>query len=145
MSFIDQSSIDRFANTYDEFFDFFCRPIVIHKEPIQVINQIQQTNMYGYNAQSNDVNYSYIPVTGQFMARISYQKNQTEDFAPDIRVNLPQGKVSIIVKEEAKNFISNGKTIKIEFDNKTFNSISTYAVRKYLSKTYYQYFLEETN
>jgi len=144
MSFIDSGVAASFSAEFESFFDYFARPIVVHKEPIQVINQVQQTNLYGYNSQSNDTNYTYIPVTGVFMARISYQKNQVEDLLADLRVNIPQGKTSIIVKEAAKDFISEGKTIKIEFDGKTYNSISTYAVRKYLNNTYYQYFLEET-
>lgn len=144
MSFIDSGVASSFSSEFERFFDYFARPIVVHKEPIQVINQVQQTNMYGYDSQSNEVNYTYIPVTGVFMARISHQKNQVEDILSDLRLNIAEGKTTIIVKENAKNFISNGKTLKIEFDGKAFNSISTYAVRRYLDKEFYQYYLQET-
>lgn len=141
---IPENIAKEYSEKFDQFFDYFSRDIIIHKEPLKVIVAPNVTPLYGYESQSVPENYQYIPVNATFKARISYNKKQNEETLTDLQFALAKGVVTIIVKEPAKDYIENGSTIKIEFDGKTFNKISSFAIRRYLNNSYYQYYLEET-
>lgn len=144
MSFINPSVADRFSQEFEKFFDYFSREFIVHKEPLKVLVSPAATPLFGYDTTSIPENYTYIPQNQTFKGRISYNKKQNEETISDLQFAVTKGVVTLIVKEDAKNYIENGTTIKIEFDNKTFNKITTPAIRKYLNNTYYQYYLEET-
>jgi len=145
MSIMNPTIASGIAQEFDQFFDSFSRDIIVHKEPKKILNSVQPTNiLYGYDAQGNQPQYTFIPESKIFKARISYNKKQTVESLSELQFSIPQGSVTIVVKEDAKNYIENNKTLKIEFDTKAFKIVTTPAVRKFLTKTYYQYFLEET-
>lgn len=145
MSIMNPIVASGIAQEFDQFFDSFSRDIIIHKEPKKILNSVQATNvLYGYDIQGNQPQYTFIPESKIFKARISYNKKQNIESLSELQFSIPQGSVTIVVKEEAKNYIENNKTLKIEFDEKAFKIVTTPAVRKFLVKTYYQYFLEET-
>lgn len=144
MALISPEAADIFSKKFEEFFDFFSREFTVNKEPLRVLVSPAVAPLYGYEAQSTPENYTYIPVNKKFKGRISYNKKQNEDTLSDLQFNVAKGVVTIVVKEDAKNYIEQGTTLNIEFDGKTFNKISSFAVRKYLNNTYYQYYLEET-
>jgi len=146
MSIINPNVASGIAQEFDQFFDSFSRDIIVHKEPKKILsNSIQNVNpIYGYDSQGGQPQYAFIPESKVFKARISYNRKQTVENISEIQFSVPQGTVTIIVKEDAKNYIENNKTLKIEFDNKAFKIVTTPAIRKFLTKTYYQYFLEET-
>lgn len=144
MSLINPTIASGIAQEFDQYFDSFSREIVVHKEPKKVLLSPQTAPIFGYDAQPNPAQYTYIPQSQTFKARISYNKRQTVESIQEIQFSVPQGSVTIVVKEDAKNYIDNNKTIKIEFDSKAFKVITTAAIRRFLTKTYYQYFLEET-
>lgn len=146
MSFIDPTIAKDFSKQYDDFFTYFSRPFVVHKEPIKVLQQLQNAPIYGYGSNSDSVNYTYIPVTGTFNGRIYYNHSRRdyEDVDTDLKFIFAKGDVTLRVKEDARNFIANGKTIKLEFDGKTWNVITEDILKKYLNNTYYLYGLEQT-
>lgn len=145
MSLINPTIASGIAQEFDQYFDSFSRDITVHKEPKKIISSFQGAPIFGYDSQQSTQNqYQYIPEFKTFKARISYNKNQAVEQLQEIQFSVTKGSVTIVVKEEAKNYIDNNKTIKIEFDGKTFKLVSTAAIRKFLTKTYYQYFLEET-
>lgn len=144
MSLISSQTAQAFSEKFEEFFDYFSRDIVVHKEPLKVLVSNPTPPLYGYDSQSIPESYQYIPVNSTFKARISYNKKQNEETLSDLQFSLAKGVVTIVVKEPAKSYIENGTTLKIEFDGKSFNKISAFAVRKYLNNTYYQCYLEET-
>jgi hypothetical protein len=145
MSFIDQTIAIDFAKNYDDFFTYFSRPFVVHKEPIKVVQQIQNAPIYGYGSNSDSVNYTYIPVTGTFNGRIYYNNaRDTDAVNSDLKLVFARGDVTLKVKQPARDFIANGKTIKVEFDGKTWNIITEDIVKKYLGNSYYVYGLEQT-
>jgi len=144
MSIINPNIASGIAQEFDQFFDSFSRDIIVHKEPKKILNSIQNINpIYGYDAQGGQPQYTFMPESKTFKARISYNKKQTVESLSEIQFSVTQGSVTIVVKEDAKNYIENNKTLKIEFDDKVFRTITTPAIRKFLTKTYYQYFLEE--
>jgi hypothetical protein len=144
MSFIDSSVAAGFSQEFENFFDYFAREFTVNKEALKVLVSPATTPLFGYDLQSNPESYEYIPVKATFRGRISYNKKQGEDLLTDLRVNITEGIVTLIVKEDAKKYIDNGTTLNIQFDGKTFNKITTAGVRKYLNNTYYQYYLQET-
>lgn len=145
MSFIDPSVAADFSKAYDEFFDHFSRSFIVHKEPIKIIQELENSPLYGYGSSSDSVNYTYIPVTGIFKGRIYYNNaRDTDAVDSDLKLVFARGDVTLKVKQEAKDFISEGKTIKLEFDGKTWNIITEDIVKKYLNNSYYVYGLEQT-
>ena len=144
MSFIDSSVAAGFSQEFENFFDYFAREFTVNKEALKVLTSPATTPLFGYDLQSAPESYEYIPVQATFRGRISYNKKQGEDLLSDLRVNITEGIVTLIVKQDARNYIDNGTTLNIQFDGKTFNKITTAGVRKYLNNTYYQYYLQET-
>jgi len=145
MSFINSTTAAEFSRDYDEFFDYFSRPFVVHKDPIKIVDQLQNAPLYGYGSSSDSVNYTYIPVNATFNGRIYYNNSRDVDAVnSDLKLVFARGDVTLKVKQAARDYIANGKTIKLEFDGKTWNVITEDLIKKYLNNTYYVYGLEQT-
>jgi hypothetical protein len=145
MSFISSDTAASFSNEYDQFFDYFSRPFVVNKDPIRVINQLASPMIYGYGQNSDQANFTYVPVTGVFSGRIYYNNaRDTDAVDSDLKLVFARGDVTLKVKQPARDFIANGKTINIEFDGKTWNVITEDIVKRYLNNSYYVYGLEQT-
>jgi hypothetical protein len=145
MSFINSTAAAEFSQDYDNFFTYFSRPFIVHKDPVRIVEQVQSAPLYGYGQSSDAVNFTYIPVTGIFNGRIYYNNsNDTDVVNSDLKLVFVKGDVTLKVKQDARDFIANGRTIKLEFDGKTWNVITEDIVKKYLNNTYYVYGLEQT-
>ena len=145
MSFISSEIATSFSKDYDDFFVYFSRQFVVHKEPIKVLESVQSPTMYGYGSSSDSANYTYIPVNATYSGRIYYNNSRDTDAVDsDLKLVFARGDVTLKVKQDARDYISNGKTIKIEFDGKTWNVITEDVIKKYLNNTYYVYGLEQT-
>jgi hypothetical protein len=145
MSLIDSKSAAEFSKDYDNFFVYFSRPFVVHKEPIKVLESIQSPTMYGYGSSSDSANYTYIPVNATFNGRIYYNNSRDVDAVnSDLKLVFARGDVTLKVKQDARDYIANGRTIKLEFDGKTWNVITEDIIKKYLNNSYYVYGLEQT-
>jgi hypothetical protein len=145
MSFINSTAAAEFSQDYDNFFTYFSRPFIVHKDPIRIVDQIQSAPLYGYGQSSDAVNFTYIPVTGTFNGRIYYNNSNDADAVNnELKLVFVKGDVTLKVKQDARDFIANGRTIKLEFDGKTWNLITEDIVKKYLNNTYYVYGLEQT-
>ena len=59
--------------------------------------------------------------------------------------NIPFGHATIKVKEDARDYIKDGKTEKITFDDKTFELASTDKVQRFLDSEYYVFNLKLTS
>jgi len=144
MSYIPSDVAAGFSQEYDQFFDYFSREFVVHKDPIQVINQVQSPTLYGYGGASDPVNYTYIPVTGVFRGRIYYNNARDVDAVnSELKLVFARGDVTLKVKQPARDFIANGRTLKVEFDGKSWNVITEDVTKVYLDKKYYIYGLEQ--
>ncbi len=145
MSYISSDVAASFSNEYDQFFDYFSRAFIVNKDPIRVINQLSSPMIYGYGQNSDQNNFTYVPVTGAFSGRIYYNNAKDNDIVdPDLKVIFAKGDVTLKVKQPARDFIANGKTINLEFDGKTWNIITEDTVKRYLNNSYYVYGLEQT-
>ena len=134
-----------FKNSIIDLFDTFARDIVIHKEPKKIVSQINPSNppMPGYGNDSNPENITYQPESKTFKAMIRYGDKQTvsaDDFAG---MQIPRGTVSIKVQEDAREYINNGSTEKVDLDGKSFKVATSDSVKDHFGYQLYVYFLEE--
>jgi hypothetical protein len=133
-----------FQASYLDIFETFKKEIVVHKEPIKKVDKTNsESTLPGYNESSNITNYTFIPVSQAFYALIRYNAKQETRVADEVGVQIPEGQVVIKVKQDARDYIMNGKTEKITFDGKSFNLITRDAVRDYFGMKIYVFSLEE--
>jgi hypothetical protein len=144
---LSTGDIHAFSGAFIDHFDTFSdkRDIVVYKEPKKTVIQSADLPMAGYGASSNPENYQLTPVSGVFPAIIRYKRLQKQFPLPDLQTSINKGTVTIKVQEHARNFINEGKTECIQFDNKSWNVIGTDAVQNYLGVKYYYYDLEVAN
>lgn len=145
-SFLSSADEGWFADAADTWFDTFKRTIIVHKEPLKTIKNNINTQLFGYgqNGQTTSQQIEYTPRSQTFEAVIKYKNNQDLDLIPDIKVYVKESNyATIIVKSEARDYITKEKTEKIEFDNKSFNMVSAGTLRYYFSTTYYEFVLQE--
>ncbi len=143
-SLISAAERSGLESTFDDIFDTFKREIVIHKEPIKTVADLDMDMFYGYDVPyDKPTNFTYTSVTGTYYATIRYSDQQSEGLEPELNTSVPQGSVRIKLKSDGMNFIESGKTEKITFDNRTFNIASDRAVKNFLDSNYYVYYLEQ--
>lgn len=145
-SFLSAADETWFANTADTWFDTFKRSIIVHKEPLKTIKNNTTTQLFGYgqNGQATSQQIEYTPRSQTFEAVIKYKNNQDLELLPDIKAYVKESNyVVIIVKSDARDYITKEKTEKIEFDNKSFNMVSAGTLKYYFSTTYYEFILQE--
>ena len=146
--FLTSSQILSFSGAYGKHFNTFKRNIIVSKEPTRTIalTNRQSAPVFGYDSASNEVQYSYAAVTGQYMAMVTYSSlDQKTEELEDIKNVVGKGRVRIKVEKAARDFIEDGrKTENIQFDNKTFNVITFDGVQNYLGLEYFVYYLQGT-
>ena len=126
-------------------FDTFKREIIVHKSPKKVISQINESQLFGYGEAANPVNYTYTPQSGVYNAKISYIENKSNEYVQDFQSKIDNNIVRIKVEEATRDYIMNGKTEKVEFDNRYFNVISRDIVSSFLDVKYYIFYLKVTS
>ena len=134
-----------FVEAIDDLFETFKREILIHKEPQKIVKQVNADLYAGYGDTSNPTNVEFVPISKSFYAMISYQDKQKIDANADIGVQYSKGIVRIRVKDDARNYILGGKTLKIDIDEKSFNLITDDSVKSYFGTKYYVFYLEAAN
>jgi len=131
----------------EDLFDTFARDIIVHKEPKKIIINPSTNSLIGYDDNSNENNFTYVPEKQTFKAKVKYENAQdieaskTLEGFPNL---LTQGLVKIKVRKDAKDYISDGKVERIEIDGRSFNLITEAAVKRFFNVTFYVYFLKET-
>jgi len=144
-SLLSSLEISGITGIFEDIFDTFKRTIVIHKEPVKTISQINTENLFGYGDSSNTVNYTYAPQSGSYFAKISYVEKSSEDpYVRDLGTRIDSNIVRIKVKNDVRNYIQKGKTEKITFDDKTFQIAGNEIVKNFLGSEFYIYYLKET-
>jgi len=134
-----------FQNSVLDLFDTFSRDVTVHKEPQKKIISIDAHLLPGYDESSRPTNIEYVPRSSTFKAIIRYDRKQSTEAEAWAGISIPQGEVSIKVKEEAKDYIDNGTTEKIEIDGKSFKLVSNSSVKDYFGMKMYLYYVEEVS
>jgi len=144
-SLLSSLEIKGITGIFEDIFDTFKRTVVIHKEPVKTISQINTENLFGYGDASNMVNYTYAPQSGTYFAKISYVEKKSEDpYVRDLASRIDSNLVRIKVKDDARDYINKGKTEKITFDDKTFEIAGNQMVKNFLGSEFFIYYLKET-
>ncbi len=119
-SLISNSEKSVLTGIFDSIFDTFSRTIVVYKESTKIPIQVNPSNfLYGFGENQGEDSFSFVEVTGVYPAVIRY-KHQNVELGREINVYIPIGEVSIKVRKDCRDFINNGKTDKIVFDDKTY-------------------------
>jgi hypothetical protein len=143
-SLLTNQNITTLTGVLADHFDTFARTITIHKEPLKVVSSINSNDSYaGYGESSNRVNFTYVPQSQSFQAIVIYkneQSNEVTQFG-----SFPEGVIKIKVKKDARDYILNGKTEKINVDGKSFNTVTEDKVQNYLGLEFYIFYLKQTS
>lgn len=144
-SFLSAGDIAAFHNDINTHFDTFKRLITVHKTPAKRITiSTSNPQMIGYQNDSVEEQIEYVPESQDFYAIIKYENSVIPDLVEQIQIKTSNPVVSIKVKSDARDYISEGSTEKITFDDKSFNVISSDIVKSYQGLKYYLFYLEET-
>ena len=132
------------SGVFDDVFDTFKRDVTIYKESVKILSSVSEANIFGYGDDSNQLNYTYTAETGVYPALIKYADEQTENYNSNLGAGISNGDVRIKVKKDCRDFINQGKTEKIEFDDKTWNVASEDSVRRFLDSEFFVFYLKRT-
>ena len=123
-------------------FDTFSEDITIFKEPTRTMVTDTSSNLsyYGYTKRQKQQHFTSSHVSGVYKAIVTYRGDQSADQLSEGEVNIrfSDGDVQIKVESDARNFIKrNGKTLKVSFDQNTFNIVGDEKVQNYLGLKFY--------
>jgi hypothetical protein len=139
-SLVSQEEINVFTGDFQNLFDTFKRPITVFKKPKKVVTA---SNVNDQNV-APDVIESYEPVSQAFEVMINYKDNQESDELSDINTFSYNGDVRIKVQEDCRDFIKQGKTENVQFDNKVFNVVGDESVKYFFGYKLYVFHLKAT-
>ena len=88
-SLISDSEKGNLVNIFQDIFDTFKREIVVYKEPVKIIQQINLENIFGYGPASNQTNYEFTPVFKKISAVVRYSKNHQFSDVEDGSILFP--------------------------------------------------------
>ena len=143
-SLISDSEKADLVKIFTDVFDTFKREIVVHKDPIKVINQINLSAIFGYDEYSNEDNYSYESNNKTIFAVVRYSTNHGFTEVDKNTLNVIKGDASIKVDKTGRDYINNGKTEKIVIDGKTFNIDGQEIIQRFLDSEFYIFNLKLT-
>ena len=109
----------------------------------KTVSDLNTSFLYGYGTPSNETNYTYTPRSGIFSGIVVYGANKPNQMIGDMHIEMPDNHVRLKVELAARNYINDGKTEKIDIDDRSFFVKSDDVVERYLTKNYYVYTLEE--
>jgi len=132
-----------FQNSVLDLFETFSRKITVHKDPQKKITSVDAHLLPGYEGTDNRGNITFVPKSETFDAIISYNRKQGTEAESFAGISIPMGEVRLKVEKTTKDYINNGKTIRIDFDEKSFKLVSSDSVKDYFGMKMYVYYVEE--
>lgn len=137
-SLLTSDEIVSFTGALMDHFDTFYRNIVVFKSPQKVIAANPGNTYPGYENTSTESDVQYVPVSGIYPAlKVSISKMDKDETFESVPIGIANGEDYIKVKEDAKDFIENGKTENILIDGQYYNVIGTPKVKNYLGLVFY--------
>ena len=143
-SLVSATEIDSFTGDFQNLFDTFKRTITVHKSPKKIINRINTDFLHGYGDASDQVNYTYSPVSQDFESMVLYKDRQDADDMENVNLTYFAGDVRIKVDEATKDYIKLGKTEKIVIDGKDFQLMTEESVKYFFGLRLYVFHLQFT-
>ncbi len=138
-SLLTSTEIASVTGAIGDSFDTFKQEIVVYKEPIKTIADLNVSFLYGYNTEYEESNYTYTAVSGVYNGLvISNSAVATDDFINDAKIEVPDNEIRIKVEKDARDFIRNGmKTERIVIANKDYYMIGSDKKVSMFTKDYY--------
>ena len=143
-SLVSSDEINSFTGDFQNLFDTFKRTITVHKSPKKVIQQINTDFLHGYGESSDQVNYTYTPVSQDFESMVLYKDRQDADEMDIGNLTYFAGDVRIKCDETTKDYIKDGKTEKIVIDGKDFQLMTEESVKYFFGITLFVFHLQFT-
>lgn len=141
---LSSTEIAGITGIFGDVFDTFKRDVVIYKEPKKVISSINTESIFGYGEPSNAVNYSYVPQSGTYSAKVRYIERASDDpYVMQLQSDVETTMVRLKVRDDARQYIKKGKTEKVEFDGKSFKIRGNEIIKNFLGSELYVFYLEE--
>lgn len=144
-SLISDSERANLVSIFTDIFDTFKQEVVVHKEPIKVINQINLSAIFGYDEHSNETNYDYEAENKTIYGVVRYAANHGFADIDKGALNYIEGDASLKVNKEGRDYINNGKTEKIVIDRKSFNVDGQEVIQRFLDSEFYIFNLKLTS
>jgi len=144
---LNDDEIASLTSDLDAAFQTFVRDIVVWKDPIRVQMSPGQIadGSFGFGGADVSQEEQYIPVSGVFSAVVRYNSIKHIGQAAilqDTNTMIPIGEVKIKVEPKCYDFIENGKTDKISFDNRDWFFVGKAQAIRFLGANYFQYQLK---
>lgn len=146
-SFLDSTVTAQFTGLLYRHFETFSdyRNLVIHKEPLKTITNYGNSAFPGYENETSPENITYTPVSGVYPAIVVFNDKSTDQALTELNTAIPDNTIRVKVKEDARNFISNGKNELFEIDGLHFNEVMNERVQNYLGLKFYIYTLKRSD
>lgn len=148
-SFLNGEQIARLTGTFQNHFETFSSGInnfvTLYKEPIQVISNPNDVNVYGYNNQDVNSNASitYQEVSKTFPAMILHGKDIKSQPAINLAAGFTLSDLFIKVDEENKDFIMNGKNERALINGLVYDINPDYTTQNYFGVKFYYFKCDE--
>ena len=145
-SLISSTELTQFISGVRDHYESFAslHTLVIVKEPLKQIVNINNNEYYGYGYQGATENYVLVPQSGVFNC-MTYDVNSWEDDTFDpIPVSLAKGDMIIKVEETTKDYIDNGKNVIAVLDSMNYTIVGGPLPKNYGTQFYYYYSLQRT-
>ena len=135
------------TGAFGDVFDTFSQSIVIWKDPIKIVSDLNLNFLYGYEDDvSSSATVTYQAVSGIYSGVISRRgKRGDEDEHYEAGFFLPDNQIRIKVEEDARNFINSGINERLVVDNKNYNIVGKEQQADFLTKKYFVYLLEDAS
>ena len=123
-------------------FDTFSEDVTIFKEPTRTVSSDMNTNLsyYGYTKRQKEQHFTSTHISGIYKGIVTYRGDQSADVLSEgeVRQRFSDGDAEVKFESDARTFIKkNGKTLKIKFDQNTFNIVGDEKVQNYLGLKFY--------
>lgn len=144
-SLLTSTEIASLTGAIGDSFDTFKKEIVVFKQPIRTIADLNVSFLYGYDTEYKKSNYTYTPVSGVYNALvISNASPATDAFIDEAKIEVPDNEIKIKVEKEARDFIKNGmKNERVVIDDRDYYINGSDKKVSMLTKDYYVFKLTD--
>ena len=136
---LSNSDVAMATGAYGDYFDTVKKPITIYKEPTKTIVSVSSPSLYGYRQTSNKTNVTYTPNSGIYYAMIIEGNRQENIAIPQTNQKMESDEIIFKVQEDTKDYLLDGKTEKIDYKGKSYDTVTQDKVSSFLDYTLYRF------
>lgn len=144
-SLVSDADKEFYTGALNDHFDTFKRSVTIYKEPRKTYSNASAVIYPGYDYSSQEGEVTFEAVSGVYDAMIIDKNVQSLTEITEPKFNVPKGEKVIKVKQDAREFINNGKTEYLLDNGKKYNITSKEKIQNYLGLQFYYYEITEVS